>query len=81
MTLYTNPNMDMEQNNRPERIRELEEHYDNAIEMIKGEHEPDEKREMTPEEKSFMDAARRGQQAILPPSVPGEEKVAQMAGF
>lgn len=76
--MYANTNMDMEENNRPEKIKLTEESYDYVIETIRGNITPEKQREMTEQEHDFMDAAKRGQALIAPPAMPGEETISRM---
>jgi hypothetical protein len=68
--------MDMKDNDRPSRIRELERSYEDVIEhVINGTLGQKEDKNITPDEQAFMNAAKRGQARILPPVLPGEQTI------
>lgn len=70
--------MDMSENDRPARIKELEMHYDGVIESIRSNITSEVQEEMSQEEQDFMKAAKRGQAKIAPPVMPGENSMPRL---
>lgn len=80
MALHANTNMDIPENKRADKIRELEEGYDSVVDAINGEAPVEEQEEMSEEQMAFMKAAKRGQEMVAPPRVPGEDTIADLPG-
>ena len=72
--------MDLEENKRGEKIRELEANYNMVIDAINGYGLEDEEQDMTEDQMQFMNAAKRGQQMVLPPVLPGENTIGNLPG-
>ncbi len=76
--LISNTNMDEEQNNRGQRIEELEANYEAIKDMIwtsNAKQEPEEA-----QDDAFMRAGRRNLAKIAPPLLPGEESIQRLPG-
>lgn len=67
--------MDMPENKRTERVKELEAAYDNVVDSIYGVASAVPEEDMSDTEVAFMKAAQRGQARILPPIMPGEDTI------
>lgn len=78
MALHANTNMDIPENKKAERIKEIEESYDKVVDAINGEDIESNVDEMPEEQQAFMKAARRGQEMVAPPEMPGERAIANL---
>jgi DNA-binding protein H-NS len=71
--------MDDPENNRSQRIEELEEHYETIKDMIWSSSD-DVQEEIVESDDAFMRAGKRALARVAPPQMPGEQSVSRLVG-
>ena len=75
--LHSNQTWDDKENNRPQAIENLEEHYEQVKDMIWSSSD-EVKEEIVETDNAFMRAGKRALARIVPPEMPGESSVGRL---
>lgn len=73
--LYANTNMDDPENNRQQRVGELQEYYNELRKAVLGSSDVDVEPETDDQAEAFMRAGRRNLAIAVGPKLPGEDQI------